>query len=237
MKISRTITFVYPSKTAFAVTAAIALLSSISLLTPSSSRADNPAPSKQQIELEKKQLDLEKAKVELERSKTELEAARLALQATETKEQLTMQLQGDVAFDMGEATLRPEARESLNKVAIVLSQFPDSEVVIRGYTDAIGDAKANLKLSKQRADAVRDWLVKQANIDENNITTKGLGEADPVADNKNLNGSDNPEGRKKNRRVEISVMKGELAPTDPAASPSSAAETVTQPPKATAVIR
>ncbi len=202
-------------------TIGLVLLASLSPSASTSTKAENPAPSNAQIELEKKQLEVEKAKIELERSKTELEAARLMLQAKETEEQLTMMLQGDVAFGVGESTLRPEAKDSLDKVAIVLSQFPDSKVVIRGYTDATGDAGTNLKLSKLRADAVKGWLVEKANIDEANITTKGLGEADPVADNKNPDGSDNPESRAKNRRVEILVMKGALAATGAPASQSS----------------
>jgi hypothetical protein len=87
------------------------------------------------------------------------------------------------------------------------SQFPESNILIRGYTDAKGPADANLVLSQKRAAAVKRWLVKKGAVTETKIATEGLGEKDPVAENKNADGSDNPEGRQQNRRVEITVEK------------------------------
>ena len=62
-------------------------------------------------------------------------------------------------------------------------------------------------LSQNRAAAVKRWLVKKGAVTETKIVTEGLGEKDPVAENKNTDGSDNPEGRQQNRRVEITVEK------------------------------
>lgn len=165
------------------------------------------SPTKKDKEVEKKELELETAKIELEKKKLELEQAKKDLQAQETAGRLTMRLQGDVLFDFGKSELRPEAKTALEKVAVVLSQFPESDISIRGYTDAKGPPEANLALSEKRAAAVKRWMVKEKAIPEAKLTTEGLGEKDPVAPNKNADESDNPEGRQQNRRVEITVEK------------------------------
>ena len=165
------------------------------------------SPVKKDKEVEKKELEVETAKVELEKKKLELEKAKKDLQAQETVGRLTMRLQGDVLFDYGKSELRPEAKTALEKVAVVLSQFPESNILIRGYTDAKGPPDANLALSEKRAAAVKRWMVNEKAISEAKITTEGLGEKDPVAPNKKPDDSDNPEGRQQNRRVEITVEK------------------------------
>ena len=95
----------------------------------------------------------------------------------------------------------------LAKVAEVINQYPNAAVLIEGYTDSKGSHSYNLKLSDRRAVSVKDWLVKKGGVGNKKITTKGLGEAGPVAPNENPDRSDNPEGRQKNRRVEITVKK------------------------------
>ncbi|MGH8565635.1 MAG: OmpA family protein [Gammaproteobacteria bacterium] len=65
----------------------------------------------------------------------------------------------------------------------------------------------NLDLSKRRAEAVKDWLVKKKAVPEPIITTRGFGETKPVTPDTNPDGSDNPQGRQQNRRVEITVEK------------------------------
>ena len=65
----------------------------------------------------------------------------------------------------------------------------------------------NLRLSARRAESVKAWLVQQGGIDGKRMTTKGWGEAKPVAPNTHPDGSDNPEGRQRNRRVELTVKK------------------------------
>jgi OmpA family len=71
---------------------------------------------------------------------------------------------------------RPEAKEGLDKVAAVIAAFPESNVLIEGYTDSEGSPKANLELSKKRAESVKDWLVKPKDISTDISTTEGLGE-------------------------------------------------------------
>jgi outer membrane protein OmpA-like peptidoglycan-associated protein len=82
-----------------------------------------------------------------------------------------------------------------------------SRISIDGYTDAKGLDAYNLQLSEKRATAVKSWLVQKGSVDAKRIKTKGWGKANPVASNTHPDGSDNPEGRQKNRRVEITVKK------------------------------
>jgi outer membrane protein OmpA-like peptidoglycan-associated protein len=96
----------------------------------------------------------------------------------------------------------------LQKVADVIKQYPSATVLIEGYTDSKGSDSYNLRLSDRRAVSVKDWLLKKGGVKPRRMTTRGWGEANPVAPNTNPDGSDNPEGRQKNRRVEITVKKG-----------------------------
>ncbi|EHJ59361.1 outer membrane protein [Novosphingobium pentaromativorans US6-1] len=78
-------------------------------------------------------------------------------------------------------------------------------VTIWGHTDSRGSDKANLAASKKRAEAVRDYL-KSKGVDTDRLTVIPLGESRPIAPNRKLDGSDDPEGRARNRRVEIRVQ-------------------------------
>jgi outer membrane protein OmpA-like peptidoglycan-associated protein len=69
----------------------------------------------------------------------------------------------------------------------------------------MGTHAHNMKLSDDRAASVKHWLVQNAAVPENRITTRGWGETKSVAPNKNPNGTDNPAGRQKNRRVELTL--------------------------------
>ncbi|MEP6937591.1 MAG: OmpA family protein, partial [Chthoniobacterales bacterium] len=172
----------------------------------------------QQADLEKKRLDLEKKSVELQQKELDLEKARQALQAQQSGRSLSMNLSGDVLFDYDKATLKPAAEDALKKVAVVLSQFPESMVTIEGYTDSKGGKSVNLPLSRERATSVKDWLVKNGNVGAMNLTAKGFGEDNPVAPNTNADGSDNPAGQALNRRVSIIVEKP-ATPPPPVATP------------------
>jgi outer membrane protein OmpA-like peptidoglycan-associated protein len=137
----------------------------------------------------------------------DLKGAARDLKVKETKTEIKIELSGDVLFDFDNWDIRPAAEPELTKVAEVINQYPDAAVLIVGYTDSKGSDSYNLKLSDKRAVSVKDWLVKKGGVENKKITTKGMGEADPVASNENPDGSDNPEGRQKNRRVEITVKK------------------------------
>jgi outer membrane protein OmpA-like peptidoglycan-associated protein len=163
------------------------------------------AVAKGQAELERQRIELEKKSIELKQKELALEKARQEFQAQQSGRSLSMNLSGDLLFDYDKAALKPEAEQALKKVAIVLSQFPESHVMVEGYTDSKGTESRNIQLSRERAQAVEDWLVKNGGVPAPNISTKGFGEQYPVASNKNENGSDNPLGRALNRRVSIVV--------------------------------
>lgn len=154
---------------------------------------------KKALQVEKQKLEVEKQKLEVQ--KQQLEEMRKELRVQETPTVLTMHLQGDVLFDFEKADLRTEAQKALDKVAVVLAQFPSAKVQIDGHTDAKGKPALNLELSEKRAVAVQEYLKKRAELAGINFTTRGLGETKPIAPN------DTEEGRQKNRRVELTVTK------------------------------
>lgn len=172
--------------------------------------------SKREAEIAQQMKELDQKMVEMKQLQAEMEATRQQLQAQQSGRSLSMNLSGDVLFDYDKAILKPEAEDALKKVAVVLSQFPESMVTIEGYTDAKGGKSVNLPLSRERATAVKDWLTKSGNVTAQ-MTAKGFGEENPVAPNKNEDGSDNPVGRALNRRVSIIVEKPAAA--TPTATP------------------
>src|SRR5256712_13919840 len=162
---------------------------------------------KKQAELDRQRIELERKSLELQQRELDLERARQEFQAQQSGRSLSMNLSGDVLFDYDQPVLRPEAEQTLKKVAVVLSQFPESNVTVEGYTDSKGTKATNMQLSRERAAAVKDWLVKNGGVLGANISTKGFGEQYPIAANKNADGTDNPLGRALNRRVTIIVEK------------------------------
>jgi outer membrane protein OmpA-like peptidoglycan-associated protein len=127
------------------------------------------------------------------------------LGAKVTDREIRIELAADVLFDFDKHDLRPEALPSLEKVGEVLRSHAGAPVAIEGHTDGKGTDAYNLPLSRKRAEAVRDWLVKKGGATAARITTRGWGKAKPIASNTRPDGSDDPEGRRKNRRVEITV--------------------------------
>jgi len=123
------------------------------------------------------------------------------LQTTDTPRGLVVNM-ADVLFDFGKYDLKPDAQIKLAKLAGIIQAHPGLNLAIEGHTDNIGGDEGNMKLSQQRADAVRGFLV-QLGLAQDAVTAVGLGKAEPVADN-----STN-EGRQKNRRVEI-IVSGEV---------------------------
>ncbi len=109
---------------------------------------------------------------------------------------------GGILFPTGKYSLNPSAQADLTKFAVNLIQNPDTDVAITGYTDNTGSYAVNEKLSGQRANAVRDYLM-NCGVAANRLTAKGIPMAGYVASN------DTPEGRALNRRVEITVYANE----------------------------
>ena len=118
--------------------------------------------------------------------------------------EMRIALEADVLFDFDKAELKPEAATSLAKVAAVLKSQPNATATIEGHTDGKGDDGYNQRLSERRAETVRRWLVENGAMMK--IASRGHGKSKPVAPNTTKDGKDNPDGRQKNRRVEIVVQ-------------------------------
>jgi outer membrane protein OmpA-like peptidoglycan-associated protein len=128
------------------------------------------------------------------------------LQAQKTDRGLVVTISGSVLFTIGKSQLLPNAKKRLTEVASALKETK-SPLVVVGHTDASGSDETNQRLSEQRANAVRTFLVGQG-IEDNRIRAEGMGESQPIADNAT------PEGRANNRRVEIVVEgAGQQQPT------------------------
>lgn len=127
------------------------------------------------------------------------------LGAREEEGSIRLALGGDVLFDFDSAALRPEARGTLARVAQVIRDRGRGEVVVVGHTDSIGTEAYNQKLSEDRAAAVITYLSLDEGIPASMMVARGMGARQPVAYNTMPDGSDNPEGRAQNRRVEIFV--------------------------------
>lgn len=129
----------------------------------------------------------------------ELERQVSDLQAEETERGLVLTL-GSVLFETNKASLQAGAQRTVQKVADFLNQYPERNILIEGFTDSQGSDTYNKKLSEDRAQAVRDELLKNG-VDAERIDVLGYGEEFPVASN------DNAAGRQQNRRVEIVISK------------------------------
>jgi outer membrane protein OmpA-like peptidoglycan-associated protein len=127
------------------------------------------------------------------------------LGAKVTEQEITIELAADFLFDFDKYVLKSEALPSLRKVGEVVKAYPKAPLLIEGHTDGKGTHPYNIKLSESRALSVKNWLVQNAGVDAARITTRGWGETKPVAPNSNPDGSDNPQGRQKNRRVAITL--------------------------------
>jgi outer membrane protein OmpA-like peptidoglycan-associated protein len=137
-----------------------------------------------------------------------LESALKDLGAKVTDAEIRIDLAADVLFDFDKAEIKREAEPSLQKVATVIAANPGARIAIDGHTDGRGTDSYNQALSEQRAASVKQWLVANAKVDGASVTARGWGRSKPVAPNAKPDGSDDPQGRAKNRRVEIVVRKG-----------------------------
>jgi len=160
---------------------------------------------------------LGQSRAELARRERELEAREAALAAANAaRDEITMEQSGagegqlrvsGVFFETESAELSPEAQTQLDRLAEELMAQDDQRLVIRGYADARGPRYYNRALSRERAQAVREYLVSRG-VPAERLRAEALGERLPIARN------DTPSGRANNRRVEIVAAPVSGAPTD-----------------------
>ena len=129
------------------------------------------------------------------------------MQVRETQHEVRIVLAGDVLFDFDSARLRPEAVAALQQAVSVMQRRSRNVVRVEGYTDNIGTADHNRLLSEERARSVEAWLIRNAGYTPAMFHTEALGASHPVAPNAHPDGSDDPQGRQRNRRVEIVIAK------------------------------
>jgi outer membrane protein OmpA-like peptidoglycan-associated protein len=130
------------------------------------------------------------------------------LQVKETATEIRIEVAADVLFDFDKSTIKPEAAATLHSVAEIIKDKGKGRTVrIEGYTDAKGSVSYNQSLSERRAKSVQQWLAQKEGLGQVKMTTQGFGASSPVAPNTKPDGSDDPVGRQKNRRVEIVVTK------------------------------
>jgi OmpA-OmpF porin, OOP family len=106
---------------------------------------------------------------------------------------------GSIYFDYDKFDLKPQEKEELNQLGKFLQANPKAFVAVQGFCDSRGTPEYNMKLSRERAEAVTDYLVKSSKLDPARVATMWYGEGNPAASN------DTAEGRAKNRRVEVAV--------------------------------
>ena len=111
---------------------------------------------------------------------------------------LAVTFKSDVLFDSGSSALKPGAYQEINRVSQVLTQYPETRIMVAGHTDSDGAEAFNQDLSVRRAENVRNALVAQG-VSAARITTMGFGETQPIADN------NTQAGKQLNRRVVVTI--------------------------------
>ena len=115
---------------------------------------------------------------------------------------LTFDEQSGVYFDTEKYNINVKSQETLNKLASVFSEYPETNILVVGHTDSAGNDAYNMTLSKNRAQAVTDYLTRKG-LNSSRFTTEWFGEEKPKYDNSTI------EGRSKNRRVNIAIVPNE----------------------------
>ncbi|WP_158515204.1 OmpA family protein [Bordetella sp. H567] len=124
------------------------------------------------------------------------------LSAVQVDRGTLVSLPGDVLFDFDKATIRASAQATLDKLAELIKLRQPASVIIEGHTDSKGDDAYNQRLSEARAASVRAYL-SQHGAGNTPMSVAGFGERKPVVPNEKPDGSDDPDGRQRNRRVEV----------------------------------
>lgn len=127
------------------------------------------------------------------------------LKAEKTKLGIKINLPEHILFDFDKYHVRATAKPTLTKINQLLSYYGKSDILINGHTDSKGNDAYNEKLSQLRAAAVKYYFINVFKVPATRLQTKGIGKTQPIAPNNKPDGSDNPDGRQKNRRVEVII--------------------------------
>jgi outer membrane protein OmpA-like peptidoglycan-associated protein len=130
-----------------------------------------------------------------------------SLDQIETPSTIEVVLAADVLFDFDKTDIRAAAEPTLHELGQIIRDKARGTVTIQGFTDALGGDAYNQQLSERRANSVKTWLVNCEGLSVRALATAGFGARNPVAPNRHPDGSDDPEGRQRNRRVTIIIHK------------------------------
>jgi outer membrane protein OmpA-like peptidoglycan-associated protein len=111
----------------------------------------------------------------------------------------------NIYFDYDKADIRSDAAVELNKLVQLLEDNPEIKIELSSHTDSVASDVYNLELSQRRAESTVAYLIRKG-IAPERLVAKGYGESKPIARNTNPDGSDNPDGRQRNRRTEFKIL-------------------------------
>ncbi len=139
---------------------------------------------------------------QMDRQARELEEDLEGAEVDRVGEGIAVRFDNSLLFDFDSADLRAPARDQLRSLATNLQDYPNTDLVIVGHTDATGSDEYNMGLSRRRANSAASYLQSQG-VSTDRITTVGKGEGEPIASN------DTDAGRQENRRVEVAIYANE----------------------------
>ena len=111
----------------------------------------------------------------------------------------------NIYYDLDRAEIRPDAARELDKLVQILTDNPEIKIELSSHTDSIATVEYNMDLSQRRAESAVNYII-QRGISPDRLVAKGYGELRPIARNTNPDGTDNPEGRQRNRRTEFKIL-------------------------------
>lgn len=139
---------------------------------------------------------------QMDKKAAELEEKLEGAEIQRVEEGIAVSFDSGLLFDFDSAQLRDEAKENLEQLAEIMGEDDNTELLIVGHTDSVGEESYNQNLSERRADSAADYIISQG-IGAVRIDTEGRGESEPIADN------DTEAGRQENRRVEVAIYASE----------------------------
>ncbi len=148
------------------------------------------------------------AKMDKQAQKIEQEIPGAQVERVDDGIVVTFDENSGVYFDTAKYNINEASQATLNKLANVLKEYPDTDVLVVGHTDSVGAEEMNMTLSKNRAQAVTNYFVQNKGLSPSRFTTNWFGETAPVADNSTA------AGRAKNRRVNLAIVPNEKMKQD-----------------------
>lgn len=135
---------------------------------------------------------------QMDKKAAKLEERLEGAQIQRVEEGIAVSFDTGLLYDFDSAELRAEAKENLRQLAEIMGEDDNTELLIVGHTDSVGEERYNQNLSERRADSAADYIISQG-IGAVRVDTEGRGESEPIGDN------DTEAGRQENRRVEVAI--------------------------------